>query len=123
MQDAMDEAIGETARDIERECAALRDMLLAKNRAYGDSALRPLRVLSRASAIEQILVRIDDKLSRLARGQAAGEDAEIDLLGYLLLLRVARSRAAREAEAARKAETDAVPGAARVPPTRGTRWP
>jgi hypothetical protein len=46
----------------------------------------------RASAdpIEQIKVRIDDKLSRLARGAAAGEDVERDLLGYLVLLRVSR---------------------------------
>ena len=34
-------------------------------------------------------MRIDDKLSRLARGRAAGEDVTLDLIGYLILLRVA----------------------------------
>lgn len=75
---------------IREECDALCEMLLAKNRAYGNSALEPVRVFSRASSVEQLLVRIDDKLSRLARGSAAGEDVEQDLLGYLILLRVAR---------------------------------
>lgn len=75
---------------IREECDALCEMLLAKNRAYGNSALDPVRVFSRASSVEQLLVRIDDKLSRLARGSAAGEDVEQDLLGYLILLRVAR---------------------------------
>jgi len=78
---------------ITAECDAIRDMLLEKNEAYGDSAIEPLRVFSRASAEEQILVRIDDKLSRLARGSAAGEDVVADLIGYLVLLRIARERA------------------------------
>ncbi len=78
---------------ITAECDAIRDMLHAKNEAYGDSAIEPLRVFSRASAEEQILVRIDDKLSRLARGSAAGEDVVADLIGYLVLLRIARERA------------------------------
>ena len=75
---------------IVEECEAIRALLLAKNEAYGNSALEPMRVFSRASAVEQILVRIDDKLSRLARGENAGEDVVLDLIGYLVLLRVAR---------------------------------
>jgi hypothetical protein len=82
--------MNDSQKAIEEECDALKRMLLEKNRAYGDSALRPLRVFSRASSVEQILVRLDDKLSRLARGSAAGEDVELDLMGYLVLLRVAR---------------------------------
>ena len=66
------------------------DMLIEKNRAYGNSALKPVRIFSRASSEEQLLVRIDDKLSRLARGSAAGEDVVADLIGYLVLLRIAR---------------------------------
>ena len=67
-------------------------MLVAKNAAYGDSALNPVRVFSRAGTVEQILVRLDDKLSRVARGESCGEDVERDLLGYLVLLRIARRR-------------------------------
>lgn len=64
-------------------------LLVEKNAAYGNSALAPLRVYSKAPAAEQIRVRIDDKLSRLARGARAGEDVEVDLLGYLVLLLIA----------------------------------
>lgn len=80
--------------DVREVCDDVAVMLVAKNRAYGNSALDPMRVFSRASVVEQLLVRIDDKLSRLARGSAAGEDVERDLMGYLVLLRVARKREA-----------------------------
>lgn len=80
----------ETQEAIVRECDALRDMLLEKNAAYGNSALDPLRIFSKADPVEQILVRLDDKLSRLKRGSAAGEDVERDIMGYLILLRIAR---------------------------------
>jgi hypothetical protein len=82
-----------SAEVITDECDKIRDMLLAKNAAYGDSAMSPMRIFSKANAEEQILVRIDDKLSRLARGSEAGEDTVLDLIGYLVLLRVARRRA------------------------------
>lgn len=65
------------------------DMLVAKNKAYGNSALEPLRCFSKASSKEAILVRIDDKLSRIMRGQDIGEDTVMDLIGYLVLLRLA----------------------------------
>jgi hypothetical protein len=79
------------ATKVRSELGALGDMLIAKNAAYGNSALAPVRVFSRASTEEQLLVRIDDKLSRLARGAAAGEDVVRDLVGYLVLLLIARS--------------------------------
>lgn len=84
---------------IAAECDALKALLLAKNAAYGNSALDPIRVFSRADAIEQIKVRLDDKLSRIARADpnALGEDAELDALGYLVLLRVAKKRNAATA--------------------------
>lgn len=77
---------------IAAECDALKALLLAKNRKYGNSALSPKRVFSKASTIEQLYVRIDDKLSRIeATGLAAAdEDTLLDLQGYITLLRVAR---------------------------------
>ena len=80
----------EAAELIEKTCNDVRDLLLGKNAAYGNSALDPVRIFSKSSPVEQLLVRLDDKLSRIARGTAAGEDVEWDLLGYLVLLRVAR---------------------------------
>lgn len=81
--------------DVRAVLQEIGDMLIEKNRAYGNSALDPVRIFSKASNVEQILVRIDDKLSRLARGSAAGEDVEKDLLGYLVILRVARKKEGR----------------------------
>ncbi len=78
-----------TADRIVAECDAVKQILLEKNRAYGDSALNPVRIFSSAATTEQLRVRLDDKLSRLARGHAAGEDVTLDLLGYLILLRIA----------------------------------
>lgn len=88
------------AEDVRAVAADVVTMLIEKNESYGDSALDPVRVFSRAPVVEQLLVRIDDKLSRLARGDAAGEDVERDLLGYLIILRVARLRDARAKERA-----------------------
>lgn len=76
---------------IRDECAALCELLVEKNRKYGNSAIAPCRIFSKADLVEQIKVRLDDKLSRIASAQGdEDEDPELDLLGYLILLRVAR---------------------------------
>ena len=88
-QRAVDELMTRAA--IRTECKALCDMLLEKNEKYGNSALDPVRVFSAAGAEEQLLVRIDDKLSRLKRGRGPeDEDVVRDLAGYLVLLLCAR---------------------------------
>lgn len=71
-------------------CDDVKKMLLEKNAAYGNSALKPIRCFSKASPKEQLLVRMDDKLSRLAYGNpdAFGEDVVNDLIGYLVLYKV-----------------------------------
>ena len=76
---------------IATTCDEIKEMLLAKNRKYGNSALEPVRIFSKASAAEQILVRLDDKLSRL-RSQQADEDEDVisDLTGYLILLKISQ---------------------------------
>lgn len=96
----MEEKLTKTQGLIVDECLAIKKLLLDKNRAYGNSATDPLRIFSKVSAVEQILVRIDDKLSRLVRGSASGEDVELDLIGYLILLRVARKEEAQRKKAA-----------------------
>ena len=84
-------------------------MLLAKNAKYGDSALKPKRIFSQQGSIEQILVRIDDKLSRIATCGFRGEhdeDTLNDLIGYLILLKVA----AREPNGAQRDDPDGFHG-------------
>ena len=75
-------------------CDEIKNLLLAKNASYGNSALDPVRIFSCASAQEQILVRIDDKLSRIERGSGLVDDDEDvinDLIGYLILYKVSQS--------------------------------
>jgi hypothetical protein len=83
----------DTQMIIKIVCNEVMEMLLEKNRCYGDSAINPARIFSKSSAIEQINVRIDDKINRLMNGSEYGnEDTEKDLIGYLILKRVAQRR-------------------------------
>lgn len=78
-----------TAYFIAKHCDEIKAMLLKKNEAYGDSALKPVRVFSKSDADEQIKVRIDDKLNRLMQGKnilESDNDVIKDLIGYLILL-------------------------------------
>jgi len=79
-----------TAEKIAAKCDDIREMLLEKNQKYGDSALFPARVFSRGTQQEQLRVRIDDKLSRIQAGVIDDEDTILDLVGYLVLLLIAR---------------------------------
>ena len=78
--------------EVTAELAFIRNLLVEKNQAYGDSALNPVRIFSKVSTVEGLKIRIDDKLSRLARGHDAGEDVILDLIGYLVMLRLAKKR-------------------------------
>ena len=74
---------------IEAQCDKVKQLLLEKNAKYGNSALEPLRIFSKAGAIDGIRVRIDDKLCRIANGNTGGdEDTVLDLIGYLVLYRI-----------------------------------
>ena len=84
--------ISETQAQISAICDDVKELLLYKNSKYGNSALEPVRIFSKASNIEQLLVRIDDKLNRIQKGAgllAEDEDVVMDLIGYLVLLKIA----------------------------------
>jgi hypothetical protein len=76
---------------IENTCDSIKQLLIDKNAKYGNSALNPVRVFSKADNQEQLLVRIDDKLSRIKTTgmEAPDEDTLNDLIGYLILLKIA----------------------------------
>lgn len=89
-----------TEKQIERIFDEVRDMVMQKNEQYGDSVLDPVRIFSRADISEQIMVRLDDKLSRLARGNdsmEADEDIFKDIMGYCAFAIIAiRNKASAE---------------------------
>lgn len=75
---------------IANKCDEIKEFLLEKNKAYGNSALDPINIFSKNKAIEQIAVRIDDKLNRLKKGsEYPGDDTVKDLTGYLILYMIA----------------------------------
>lgn len=80
-------------KDVWDVVIGIYHLLIDKNRKYGDSALNPARIFSKANAEEQLLVRIDDKLNRI-KNQQNDEDEDVvqDLIGYLILLTIARER-------------------------------
>ncbi len=80
-------------KEIWQSCHEIAHMLIKKNIAYGNSALDPVRIFSKTDAREQLHGRIDDKLSRIMRGTEYVGDNDIDdLIGYLILLKIAKSK-------------------------------
>lgn len=67
---------------------AMRDLLLYKNEKYGDSALHPKRIFHKGNAVSSILIRLDDKLSRVMENndQLPRINDVVDIIGYCTLL-------------------------------------
>ena len=81
----------EFAQSVASICHRVETMLVEKNKSYGNSALDPIRVFAKGDRIDLLHCKIDDKLSRIARGhEMAGEDTVFDLIGYLVILLIAR---------------------------------
>jgi len=72
----------------------IKDLLIAKNQKYGNSALEPLGVFSKLDSKEGLLIRIDDKLKRIKNGSLERDDEDVinDLIGYLVLLKISGSK-------------------------------
>jgi hypothetical protein len=84
----------DTLSEVKYLLSELQDLLEEKNKAYGDSALNPIRLFSKVGAAEALRVRIDDKLSRIKNKGITPdtEDSLMDLIGYLVLLKIAVKR-------------------------------
>ena len=79
----------ETQDKIRAVIGEVLDLLIRKNKQYGNSALEPMGIFAKGSPEELIRVRIDDKLNRLLQGDDSIESDEyivLDLIGYLTLL-------------------------------------
>ena len=81
----------DTEQLIEEMCESMKNLLIKKNRDYGDSATNPSNVFSDGSPIDSLCARIDDKLMRIQNKgiNDKTEDTVSDLIGYLILLKVA----------------------------------
>ncbi len=71
-------------------CHEIAQLLIEKNISYGNSAIDPVRIFATSDNVEQLKVRIDDKINRVKNNQGFAGDNDIDdLIGYLMLLKIA----------------------------------
>jgi|TARA_R110002153_G_scaffold49128_3_gene138605 hypothetical protein len=83
-----------TKDDIIRVCGNTQNLLIKKNKAYGDSALEPIGIFGNGDAVTSLGARMDDKLMRL-KSLGIGKDSIdtlYDLHGYITLLIIAIER-------------------------------
>jgi hypothetical protein len=93
--------MNDSQKKISQVCDEIKNMLLDKNLKYGNSALNPVRFMSSSSPVEQILVRIDDKLNRIKQGgKHVTEDEDVinDLIGYFVLLKISIEQESKNKE-------------------------
>lgn len=78
----------DTRNKINEIMEAIEDLLLYKNRLYGNSALNPKQIFYKGDAVNSILIRLDDKLGRIMAN--TDEKPRIndvaDIIGYCTLL-------------------------------------
>ncbi len=83
--------------NIKKVGESLIKFLIAKNKNYGNSALEPMEVFSKhivtssplsdkGRAFNQMLTRLDDKLSRVDNAPCLRKNDVADILGYLILI-------------------------------------
>ncbi len=60
---------------------------MEKNKRYGDSALNPSNIFCKeGDASTKILVRMDDKITRITNSKELRKNDIVDLMGYMVLL-------------------------------------
>lgn len=86
----LDKELSETVKNTTSVFLNMASLIQYKNTKYGDSATNPLNIftkhLSKESNTNSILVRLDDKLSRVANSENLNFNDVCDLMGYLSLL-------------------------------------
>ena len=86
----IEKAFDTTQDKISKVFNGMRDLVLEKNKRYGDSALNPIKCFSKVSADESIRIRLDDKLKRIMNASEIRKNDVADIIGYLSLLCVSR---------------------------------
>lgn len=67
---------------------SMKDLLLYKNRKYGDSAINPKKIFYKGDSTNSILIRLDDKIGRvMSNTEEKPRINDIaDIIGYCTLL-------------------------------------
>lgn len=82
-----------SAEKIIEVCDAMKTLLLEKNKRYGDSALHPRKIFYKGDSTNSILVRLNDKISRIENNidELPRINDVCDLIGYEVLLLISMS--------------------------------
>ena len=75
-------------QEIQNVCTSMQELLLEKNKRYGNSALQPVGIFSRQDSGESIKIRLDDKIGRIQNSHELRKNDVADLIGYLVLLAI-----------------------------------
>jgi len=87
----MTEPLTVTQENLIKVFNSMKNVVIEKNRRYGDAALTPKQIFSKLDAGESIKVRIDDKLSRVMNNSETVRKNDVaDLIGYLALFSVSQ---------------------------------
>ena len=86
-------AFEDFSNKLDTAASDIVELLKNKNKAYGNTALSPVKIFSRLDATEALCARIDDKIMRIKNKgiNDQTEDTVDDLIGYLLLLKMSMS--------------------------------
>ena len=85
-----EEGYKEFSDQLNRITKEITELLISKNKAYGNTALNPVNIFSKLDATEALCARLDDKVMRIKNKGITDEteDTVSDLIGYLLLLKM-----------------------------------
>lgn len=77
-----------TQQKIKNILDAMEDLLLYKNRKYGDSAINPKKIFYKGDSTNSILIRLDDKIGRVMSNteEKPRVNDVADIIGYCTLL-------------------------------------
>lgn len=90
----------ETQKKIIDILDGMKDLLLYKNTKYGDSAINPEPVWYKGSSTDSILIRLNDKQSRIKNNpdKLPRVNDVADMIGYLTLLLISMGVTAKDLE-------------------------
>ena len=76
----------ESQKKIIEVCDSMKDLLLYKNKKYGDSALHPNNIFYKGDSTNSIKIRLDDKIGRIKNCEETRINDVADVIGYCTLL-------------------------------------
>ena len=79
-----------TQQKIKDILSGMTDLLLYKNKKYGDSAINPKKIFYKGDSTNSILIRLDDKIGRVMSNteEKPRVNDVADIIGYCTLLLV-----------------------------------